>query len=235
MSEQTIGQRMQARKSEAETKVKGMLWSGADADAIAGVALAGGIDPAWIDKQAAEIEAAQATLRKAVEAHGREAGTARKLATARTAAEKARATLAQAQSAAGDAEAAQGAIEAEAAAIRAAIDTAARALQGGAIRADKAPEFLTALVAEWDMQEKASRLAGERAEVRRKIDWFEANVAQMRKLLESEKADDPDKERCEAGPSGLVKVQDILTGRIATQKQQLKDLKSRLAELDKQG
>jgi hypothetical protein len=233
MSEQnrTIGERMAARKGEAETKAKGMLWSGADADEIAAVALAGGIDPAWIDKQAAAVEAAQAAIRAAIEAQGRQHAIETELQAAQTATAKATRALTLAQTAVEDAEAAQGAIEAASAAARAAVVAAARAVQGGAIPTDRAPDFLTALVDQWTANERAAARGQAITSLERQVEWRKTRIEALQAELKAERKTDPTKERSAIGPGGFIPNQTVLAGRIKTEREALKAAKRELAAI----
>ena len=231
--QQSIGERMAARKSEAETKIKALLWSDGDPDEVAGVALAGGVTPEAVDKMATEIGDAKAKLQAATAAH--ESMT--ELTKAQTAARSEAAKTAQALEMAEQAdEAARRALGDAEEAVRIAgveRDAAARLLGDGIIPPDVAPVFLVEIVERWKGQEAARKRESRIQSLqRREIPWRRSRVEALAKELRAQKAQDPKRENQTVGGGGFVALQTALEGRLKTERKALRDAKAELAKLE---
>jgi hypothetical protein len=237
MSEQTltIGERMQARQADATAKIQALLWDPKpDLDAIAQVALSGGVPPEQVDKLQASTEAAKRTLAAAVAAHDRSPGLEKQLAAARAKTAKAAKALELARTAAAEAERSRSAIEAVTVADSVSVTAAAQALQARTIPTNRAPEFLTQLIETWALHEASQARVSRMFTLKAQIRWLENRVEGLQSELKAEKRDDPAKENSVAGPSGLIPLQDALSDRLRTEREQLKAVKAELRKLEKQ-
>jgi chromosome segregation ATPase len=232
----SIGDRMAARKSEAQAKIGSMLWAEEpDLDAIAATALAGGVEPAAVDKMHTDAEAAKRTLAAAVEADGKTAGLEKRLSAARAKTAQATAAYESAQAALRDAEQEQSGIEADLHVTRESVATAARSMQAGTIPTDHAPAFLAELVAQWKADEARQRRVSRIATLQAQIRWLEGRVEGLQSELKSERADDPGRENKVASAGTLIPLQDAIAARLKTEREQLKAVKTELAQLEKAG
>jgi hypothetical protein len=238
MSEQTlsIGERMRLRQADATAKIGSMLWADeVDGDAIAQVALQGGIEPTMVDKMHTDAQAAKATLQAAMQAHDRAPGLEKRLTAARAKNAAAARTLEAARAAAVSAGRAQAAIEATVTADSVSIEAAAQALQARAIPADRAPEFLTQLIETWAADEAAQARVSRMFTLKAQIRWLENRVEGLQSELKTERRDDPAKQNSVTGPSGLLPLQDAISARLRTEREQLKTVKAELKVLETQG
>ncbi len=230
----TIGERMAARQTEAEAKIKGLLWSDADPDEVAAVALAGGLTPESVDKLAVQIEAAQATLQAATEANDRLPELSKAHTAARSAATEAAEKLESASMADDRARRGLGdAVEALRLAT-AARDAGARLLADGIIPADMAPAFTVEIVKKWEADEKDAGRVERIRTLEQRIPWRESRIEGLAKELAEQKADDPKKENQTIGTAGFVDIQTVLESRLRTEREQLKEAKAELRQLEKQ-
>jgi hypothetical protein len=233
MSDQKMSERMAALKTEAEARVKVLLWDGADADEIAGAALRGGIDPARVDRLANDVAEARRVLATAEAAHKRlpELTAAHDTATATAATAAAELERAQraddaAREALGDAEAAVRVAGVE-------REAGARLLADGIIPPDAAPPFMAEIVSGWEEQEAARKHASRIQSLkRREIPWRENRVAALAKELKDQKAQDPKKENQTIGGGGFVNMQTALAARLKTERAELKSARDELKKLE---
>ena len=230
----TLSERMAARQSEARAKIKDALWEdNPDADAVAAVALAGAIPPAEVDKMAAEIESAKATLQKAVEADKELPELREKLTAAKAEAEKAEAALAAADAADDAARCELG--EAGEAVDRATRerDAAALLLRDGALPPALAPAFAREKAEKDEAEHKRTEAAGRLGVLKNQIRWREDRVDGLRRELANQKADDPKKTMRAATGGTLAAMQDVLAGRLKIEEDALKEAKAELKTLQK--
>jgi nucleoid-associated protein YgaU len=231
----SIGERMRLRQAAAQEKIRGMLWADeVDGDAIAQVALQGGIEPTVVDKMHTDAQAAKATLQAAMQAHERTPGIERRATAARAKNAAAAKALELARTAAAEAERAQASTEAAVTAASVAITAAAQALQARTIPTDRAPEFLAQLIETWAQDEASQARVSRMFTLKAQIRWLENRIEGLQSELKAERRDDPAKENSVAGPSGLIPLQDALSDRLRTEREQLKAVKAELRKLEKQ-
>ncbi len=228
----SIAERMAARRSEAEAKIKALLWKGNDTDEAAALALAGGIEPAAAERMAAGVAAAKILVRAATEANERLPELQAAHAAAEKSARAAASKLEAAERAHDEAQDALGDAAAKLQAATGAREDAARQF-GTAIPEGLAPPFLVEIVAGWKAS-KAASLRASRIDTlkRRAIPARENRVAAWEAELASQKRDDPDKENRVVGAGGLVDTRSALEARIRTEKEALKAEKAELAALE---
>jgi hypothetical protein len=237
MSEQTqkqsIGERMQARQGEATEKIKSLLWADGDADEIAQVALAGGLDGAKVDTMAAAIGAAKEKLQAATTANDQLPTLTKAHAEATEQARTAAAKLAEADAADDAARAALGCAEETLRVANVARDAGARLLADGIIPPDVAPAFMVEIVERWNKQEAASKRASRIQTLQRQeIPWRENRVKALAQELKEQKAVDPKRENQTIGASGFVDMQTALAARLKTERAELKSARDELKTLE---
>jgi hypothetical protein len=230
--QQSISERMAARVSEAEAKIKALLWGGGDADEVAGVALAGGIDPARVDRLATEIGNAKATLAAAEAAHKALPGITKGATEARTAAAKTSAALAKASTADDEAQQALGDAEAAVAQAENARRTALNAALSGKLPADAWPAWLRTLAAEAvaadERQKAVSKAAGLRHAIRRCRD----SVAYLEKEAERLAKSKNRERECVVTGGGLQDSAEAFAARLKTERAALAVAETELAKLE---
>jgi hypothetical protein len=231
----TIGERMAARQAEAEQKARALLWSDADPDEVAAVALAGGLTPEKVDKLAVEIGAAKEKLQAAIAADKSMPKLTEAMQTATEQARKAAAKLEAAQAADDAAREAKVAAEEGLRVAGVARDAGARLLGDGIIPPEVAPPFLVEIVDRWTEQEAAHKRASRIQSLkRREIPWREDRIKGLARELKDQKAQDPKKENQTIGGGGFVDMHTALEGRLKSERKALKDAKAELAKLEEQ-
>lgn len=233
-AKQTLSERMAARQSEARAKIKAALWQDEpDGDAVAAVALAGGIPPAEVDKLAVEIETAKATLQGAVEAEKVLPGLRAKLATAKTEAEAATAALKAADAADDLARVALGEAEQAVTTATRERDAAALLLRSGTLPRELAPAFVREAMAREDAEhEAAAREARVTTLKRQTIPWLADRVTALE--TEIAKMDEPGRPRENTLTGGkLVDYRASLEHRLDAEKTKLKEARAELRKLEK--
>jgi hypothetical protein len=232
--QQSIGERMAARQTDAEQKCRALLWADGEPEAVAAVALAGGLDPAKVDKLADEIGAAKAKLQAATGANDRLPELSKAHTAARSAATEAAKVLEAASAADDVARLALGESENALRLATAARDAGARLLLDGIIPAALAPACLVEIVAGWRTEQEATERDGQIRTLKQQIPWRESRVEGLEKELAEQKADDPKRENKTIGAAGFVDVQTAIESRLRTEREALKEAKAELRKLDKQ-
>jgi hypothetical protein len=229
---QSISERMAARQGEAETKIKALLWGGGDADEVAGVALAGGIDPARVDKLAAEIDKAKAVLATAIEANTALPGLDDKLSVAKSAVAKTSAALSKAISADEDARGALGDVEAAVILAQDARRAALNAALYGTLPADMWPAWLRTLAAEARAADERQKAASRAAFLRHGIRRLRDSIAHLENEVDRiAKSKNRDREMV-AGPGGLQDAGEAMKAQLNTEKSAMAAAEKELAQIE---
>ena len=230
---QSISERMAARQTEAETKIKAILWDDGDPDKVAALALANGVPPERVDHLAVEISDAKTKVQAAIEAND----TITELIKAQT---KAQSTAATAAKALTDADEADDAARVSLGDAKEALlqanadrDAAARLLSAGIVPDGSAPPFLSEIVARWQNQQETAGRALRIKTLKRQIPWHENRVDCLKHELKEQKASDPKRDNKTIGGGDLVAVQTALEGRLKTEKANLKAARAELVALEK--
>jgi len=223
---------MAARQTEAETKIKALLWADGDADEVAAVALAGGLPPERVDMMAVEIGAAKTKLKAATEANDRLPELTKELKTATATAATAATALKTADEADDLARVALGDAEEALRMANVARDAGARLLSAGIVPDGSAPAFLSEIVAGWKTQEEAAKCALRIKTLKRQIPWHENRVEGLKQELSKEAERDPKRENKTIGSGGFADVQTVLTGRLKAERGNLKAAQAELAKLE---
>jgi hypothetical protein len=231
---ETIGQRMAAKQAASVAEITTALWAdNPDGNAVADMALAGGVTADAVDKMVATVTAGKVALAAAIEADRGAADLANAASKARQSAARTAAVLEKAQAEHDAASDSLQDVERQQADNATAINDAARLVEAGSIPPTLAPPFLQQLVERRRVAAVEADRAAKIATLRRTIAWRRSRIRALEAELEAERRRDPDRDNVIVGGRGLVGYADAISGRIRVETAAMEEAEAELAELAK--